>query len=89
MLKCHVLTSKGSVCTCLQVHFTVTPLAHLSGIVANVIAAVFAAAEADSLLKAIRPSALEGKAHVLLVHQRIHKQVHSSLMLTLHHLHEI
>lgn len=83
------LTSKGSVSTCLQIHFTVAPLAHLSGIVADVVAAIFAAAEADALLEAIRAGALEGETHVVFVHQGVHKQVHSTLMLALHHRHEI
>lgn len=83
------LTSEWSVSTCLQIHFTVAPLAHLPGIVADVVAAIFAAAEADALLEAIRAGALVGEAHVLLVHQRVNKQVHGALMLALHHLHEI
>lgn len=84
-----LLTSEGSVSTCLQIHFTVAPLAHLSGVVADVVAAIFAAAEADALLEAVGAGALVGKAHVVLVHQGVYKQVHSALMLALHHLHEI
>ena len=83
------LTSKGGVRTCLKIHFTVASLAHLSGVVADVVAAIFAAAEADALLEAVGASALEGKAHVVLVHQGVHEQVHSTLMLALHYLHEI
>lgn len=83
------LTSERSVSTCLQVHFTVASLAHLAGVVAHVVAAVFAAAEADALLEAAGVGALEGKARVLSVHQGVNKQVHGSLMLALHHLHEV
>lgn len=84
-----MLTSEGGVRPRLQVHLTVAPLAHFPGVVADVVAAVFAAAEADALLEAIGARALEGKAHVVLVHQRVHEQVHGSLVLALHHLHEI
>lgn len=83
------LTSERSVSTCLQVHFTVASLAHLPGVVAHVVAAVFAAAEADAFPEAARVGALEGKARVRSVHQGVNKQVHSSLMLALHHLHEV
>lgn len=74
---------------CLQVHFAVAPLAHLFGVVADVVAAVLAAAEADTLLEAIWASALEGKAHVVPVHQGVHEQVHCSLVFTLHYFHEV
>lgn len=84
-----ILTPKGSVGPSLQVHFTVAPLAHLFGVVADVVAAVLAAAEADALLEAVRASALEGEAHVVPVHQRVHKQVHRSLVFALHHFHKI
>lgn len=83
------LTCERCVSPSLQIHFTVTPLAHFCGIVTNFVAAVFATAQADSLLEAVGPSALKGIAQVLLVHQRVHKQVHSTLVFTLHHLHEI
>ena len=83
------LTSEWRVGTGLQVHLAVAPLAHLLGVVADVVAAVLAAAEADALLEAVGPGALEGKAHVVLVHQGVHEQVHGALVLTLHHLHEI
>lgn len=81
------LTSKWSVGTRLQIHFTVAPLAHLSGVVADVVAAIFATAEADAFLEAIGAGALEGKTHVVFVHQGVHKQVHSTLMLALDRLH--
>lgn len=84
-----LLTSKGSVGPCLQVHFAVAPLAHLFGVVADVVAAVLAAAEADSLLEAIWAGALESEAHVVPVHQGVHKQVHRSLMFALHYFHEV
>lgn len=83
------LTCEGSVSTGLQVHFSVAPLAHFCGIVADFVAAFFATAEADSLLEATGVSALEGVAHVLLIHQGVHEQVHGSLVFTFHHLHEI
>lgn len=83
------LTSERRVGARLQVHFAVAPLAHLPGVVADVVAAVLAAAEADALPEASGVGALEGEAHVVLVHQGVHKQVHGPLVLTLHHLHEV
>lgn len=83
------LTSERSVSSGLQVHFAVAPLAHLPGVVADVVAAVLAAAEADALPEARGVSALEGEAHVVPVHQGVHKQVHGPLVLALHHLHEV
>lgn len=83
------LTTEGSVCSCLQVHFGVAPLAHFSGVVADVVAAILTAAEADALLEAIGAGALVSKAHVVLVHQRVYKQVYRTLVLTLQYIHEI
>lgn len=83
------LTSKGSNGASLQVHLAVSPLAHLSGVVADAVAAVLAAAEADPLPEALGVGALEGVAHVLLVHQGVDEEVHGPLVFALHHLHEI
>lgn len=84
-----LLTSEGGVGARFQVHFTVAPLAHLSGVVADVVAAILAAAEADTLSEAFGAGALVGEAHVVPVHQGVHKQVHRTLVLALHHVHEV
>jgi len=83
------LTSEGRDGTRLQIHLRVAPLAHLPGVVADVIAAVLAAAEADALLEAVGPRALVGEAHVVLAHQGVDEEVHGTLVLALHHRHEI
>ncbi len=83
------LTSEGSVSTCLQIHFAVAPLAHLSGVVADVVATIFSAAQADSFLEAVGAGALECKAHMVPVHQGVHEQVHGTFVLAFHCLHEI
>lgn len=67
------LTSKRSVRARLQVHLAVAPLAHLLGVVADVVATVLTAAQADALLEAVGAGALVGKAHVVLVHQGVYK----------------
>lgn len=83
------LTSKGRVCTSLQVHLGVPPPAHAASVVAHVVASILPAAQTDSFIEALGPCALIRKTHVFLIHQRVHKQVHCPLMLTLHHLHKV
>lgn len=52
-----------------------------AGVVADAVAAVLAAAQADALLEAAGVGALEGEALLVLVHQGVHKEVHRPLVL--------
>lgn len=69
----HVYTSKGCVSTGLQIHLTVPPFTHFLSVVAHVVAAIFAAAQADAFLEAGRICALVGITDMVLAHQRIYK----------------
>ena len=59
-------TSERRVRASLQIHLTVPPFTHFLGVVAHVVAAVLAAAQADPLLEAVGPGALVRIAGVVL-----------------------
>lgn len=83
------LTCERCVSTCLQVHLGIPNLANTLSIVAYVVAAILPAAQTDPFIKSLRPRALICKTCMILIHQRIDKQVYCPLVLTFHHLHEI
>lgn len=84
-----LLTTKRRVGTSFQVHLAVSPLTHFLGIVSNAVAAVLPAAQANALLKAIRAGTLKSVAHMVFVHEGIHKKMNCPLMFTLHDFHEV
>lgn len=86
---CEWLTTKRCVRTSLQVHFTVSPLAHGLEVVADAVAAVLPAAQTDALLEAIGAGTLEGIADVVLVHKGVHEEMYRPFVLALHDFNEI
>lgn len=76
-------TFEGHVSPGFQVHLAVPLVADPAGVVADAVAAVLAAAQADPLLEAAGIGALERKALLVLVHQGVHEEVHRPLVLTL------
>lgn len=83
------LTAKRRDRASLQVHFTVSPLAHFVGVVTDAVAAVLPAAQTDALLEAIGAGTLEGVADVVLVHKGVHEEMHRPFVLALHDFNEI
>lgn len=76
-------TFEGHVSPGFQVHLAVPLVPDPAGVVADAVAAVLAAAQADALLEATGIGALKREALLVLVHQGVHEEVHRPLVLTL------
>lgn len=75
-------TFERHVSSCFQVHLAVSFVAYFPGIVANAIAAVLPAAQADALLEATGIGTLKREALFILVHEGVHEEVHRPLVFT-------
>lgn len=72
--------------TCLQVHPAAPGCSDLVDVVAQLVAAVLAAAEAQALVKGFFGAAAVSQALLILIHQRVDEQMHRALMRTFHQL---
>lgn len=78
-------TFERHVSSCFQVHLAVPFVPCFPGIVADAVAAVLPAAQADALLEPAGVGALECEALLVLVYKGVHEEVHRPLMLTFNH----
>lgn len=72
--------------TCLKVHPGAPGCSDLVDVVAQLVAAVFAAAEAQALVKGFFRATAVSQALLILIHQRVDEQVHRTLVRTFHQL---
>lgn len=79
-------TFVGHHLTCLKVHPGAPGFLDLVDVVAQLVAAVLAAAEAQALVKRFFGAAAVSQALLILIHKGVDEQVHRALMRTFHQL---